>query len=629
MRQYWYTLWCIVFLCLSMICGMICFFLHNHTIDFSSLQQDVGAKPSVLLDHKGRVWGQFQIDKRSYVSLESIPEHLVQAFLVTEDRSFFVHPGISFRGILRSMIVNLIRGKRVQGASTITQQLVRLKFLHSKKTFTRKFKEQVYAILVEREWSKEQILEAYLNNVYFGYGIYGVQAAAQRFWGIDVSDISLDQSAVLASVMKSPRVYSPISEPENVLARRNLIVQMMYENKLINQQQKIDAQEQPLLIKDADTVMIAPHAKEMIRQMLEKQFGKDDLYRKGFIIQTTLDLDVQLVAQEAFEQHVKSLQRRLHANVDGGLVTLDTQTGAIRAMIGGADFKKSKWNRATQAVRQMGSVFKVFVYGAALEQGLNFWDVEIDEPFELTQHGSVWRPENYNRMFLGGMTRAFALSHSNNIVAIKTLLKTGIEHIIDLARRCHITAQMPSYPSLALGCLDVTVLETAAAFNVIPNYGWYVQPHIIAWVKDEFGQKVYKTTPRKTLAMSTIVASQLTRVLSFAIKRMKRLLPDGSFEGEAIGKTGTNNDCRTCWFCGATPDLTTALYVGCDNNQSLGEQVYGSRAAFPIWFKMHQKIAKIKTNFYYDPQLRNVYIDCLTGKESRDIHNPNVVALLA
>lgn len=372
MRQFIFVALFTFFLLASTLLGVICFVLHNHTIDFSALQQDVATKPSVLLDCQGRTWGYFQLDKRKYVALELMPEHLIQAFLVTEDRTFFQHPGISFRGILRSLAVNLIKGRRVQGASTITQQLVRLKFLSAKKTFSRKIKEQLYAILVEREWSKDQILEAYLNNVYFGYGIYGVQAAAQRFWGIDISQVSLDQAAVLASVMKSPRVYSPIHAPQEVQQRRNLILKMMNECKMIGSSQMLQAQNQLLQIKDPDTTTIAPHAKEFIRQMIESLVGKERLYTQGLTIQTTLDIDVQLSAQQAFVWHVANLKKKLHENVDGGLVTLDSKSGAMRAMIGGFNFHQSKFNRATQALRQMGSVFKVFVYGAALEQGFNF-----------------------------------------------------------------------------------------------------------------------------------------------------------------------------------------------------------------------------------------------------------------
>lgn len=620
-------LFAVLFL-LSSSFGSLCFFLHNHTIDFSSLQQDTQAKPSILLDHTGKEWGRFQLDKRKYVLLEAMPEHLIQAFLVTEDRAFFAHPGISFRGIVRSLLKNLYSGKKIQGASTITQQLVRLLFFDTKKTFTRKIKEQIYAILLEREWSKEQILEAYLNNVYFGYGIYGVQAAVHRFWNIDIADISPDQAAALASIMKSPWKYSPIHAPDNVMKRRNMILGMMRDYSMIDEKEYEQARQAPLLIKDPEQHCIAPHLKETIRIFLEGLVGKQAVYTQGFVIQTTLNIEMQQACKKAFEDHIVTLRLTMHEKTDGGLISMDVQTGEIRCLIGGYDFKKSKFNRALQAYRQMGSIFKVLVYGAALEQGLKFCDLEIDEPLELVSHGTLWAPNNYNNKFVGAMTRAYALSHSNNIVTIKTLLECGIEHVIDLARRCHILAPMKLYPSLALGCVDVTVLEAIGAFNVIVNHGKYVQPHFISWVKNNLGQKIYKAQVCQEQVLDSAICSQIVRVLTFGIKRLRKYFKLTSFGGDALGKSGTTNDSKTCWFAGATPELTTVIYVGTDQNESLGKNVFGSKTGFPIWFAFHEKIAKKATNFYYDPKLKPVSINWKTGLLSAESDNPEVVTLL-
>ena len=584
--------------------GIICFFLHNHTIDFSSLQQDTHAQSSVLLDCNGKVWAQFQRDKRSYVLLESIPQHVIDAFLVTEDRTFFSHPGVSVRGIVRSVIVNFCKGKKIQGASTVTQQLVRLLFLNNQKTFLRKIKEQIYAILVEREWSKEQILQAYLNNVYFGYGIYGVQAAAQRFWGIDIAQVSVGQAAVLASIMKSPYIYSPIHAQAKVLKRRNMILAMMKKFEYINQEEYQQSYDQPLCIKDPEAVTCAPHLKETIRIFMERLVGKHALYTQGFIIQTTLDSSLQQTAQDSFKNHIQHLRTTMHDQVDGGLITMDCVTGEIRCLIGGYDFSKSKFNRALQARRQMGSIFKIFVYAAALKQGLKFDDVETDEPIEMVQNGQLWAPRNYNRQFLGPMTRAYALSHSNNIVAIKTMLQAGVDHVIDLAKACHISSMIKPYPALALGCLDVTVLETVGAFNVIVNHGCFVQPHFIRWVKNNVGEKIYKTQVVKEQVMDSAIASQVARVLTFGIERLKRFYNVQNFDFAALGKTGTTNDSRICWFCGATPELSTAICIACDHNESLGQDIYSSKTAFPVWLKFCTKIAKPATNFYSDQNYR-------------------------
>ena len=617
-----------IFLMICMSFGIASFFLHNHTIDFSSLQQDTCAKSSILLDCNGKEWGRFQLDKRKYVLLESMPEHLIQAFLVTEDRSFFEHPGISFRGILRSMIVNVYSGKKVQGASTITQQLVRLLFFNAHKTLTRKIKEQIYAVLVERSWSKEQILEAYLNNVYFGYGVYGVQAAAQRFWGKDISEISLDQAAVLASVMKSPQKFSPIHAAKNVLSRRNLILGMMCDHAMISKQEFLQAQAQPLMIQEPEINNVAPHLKETIRVFMENLVGKEMLYTGGLVIQTTIDSAMQQASQQAFLSHVTMLRSSLHPNIDGSFIAMDVKTGEIRALIGGYDFKKSKYNRALQAKRQMGSIFKVLVFAAALEKGLKLSDVEIDEPCEWVCNGTLWAPRNHNDQFLGIMTRAYALSHSNNIVAIKTLLQVGVDAVINVARRCKISAVIKPYPSIALGCIDANTLEVAGSFNVIVNHGKYVQPHFISWVKNELGQKIYKSKFMQEQVIDPAIAGSIAHVLTFGMQRLKKRFQADWFSGQVLGKTGTTNDSRTCYFCGATPELTTAIYIGCDNNDSLGKSVFGSQAAFPIWLQFHQKIAKTGTNFYYDPKLHEHTINWRTGKDSHDFSNPDVVTLL-
>lgn len=618
----------VTFLFFCILFGAICYILHAKVIDLSPLQQESHGKPSILLDDQGREWGRFQLDRRKFVPLEVMPSFLIHAFLSVEDRDFFHHPGISFRGIVRSIFVNIYHGRKVQGASTITQQLVRLLFFDAVKTFRRKLKEQLYSLLIERQCSKEQILETYLNNVYFGYGIYGVQAASQRFWGKNIQDISVDEAALLAAIMRSPLKYCPIHAPLTAAKRRNLILKTMHQLGYISQEMHQHGIMQEVIIQDVEHNFIAPHLKETIRMFLEDLVGKEMLYGGGLVIQTTLNLETQQQAQRSFEQRLKKLKETVRADIDGGLISMEPTSGEIKALIGGYDFKASKYNRALQAYRQMGSVFKIFVYAAALEKGAHFYDVEVDEPLEIVQNKSVWRPVNNTNQFVGPITRACALSYSNNIVTIKTLLQIGVSSVIDVAKRCHIKSYMPPYPSLALGCVDVTPVEALGAFNVLANNGKYVEPHYIKWVKNNVGDKIYKSNPQKTQAIDPCVSGQIARVLSFSMKRLQRVIGEKWFGSEAFGKTGTTNDSRTCWFCGSTPDLTTAMYLGCDNNQSLGNKVYPSKTAFPIWFDIQSSIAKKKTTFYYDPRLKEVYIDWKNGKKSHDINHHDVVPLL-
>lgn len=614
------------FLSVAFIGGSLVFLISSRAIDFSVLENYNPGQPSILLDDQGREWGRFQLDRRKFVALEEMPESLLHAFLATEDHKFYEHRGLSIRGIIRSVAVNIYHRKKVQGASTITQQLVRLLFFDAKKTFIRKVKEQIFSLLVEFQFTKEQILEMYLNHVYFGHGIYGVQAAAQRFWNKSVSDLDLDEAAVLAGMVRSPTYYSPISFPVACQKRRNTVLSLMKRRGFIDPEICEQAQLIPLQIQQPEIDLIAPHLKETIRIVLEEQLGKQQLYSGGLTIQTTINYDTQKIAQKSFYDHLTQLRSTLSKDVDGGLLSIARATGEIKALVGGYDFTVSKWNRAMQAKRQMGSIFKPFVYVAALEHGASFLDVEIDEPFEMKLGNQVWVPQNNTNKFIGQSTLARALSYSNNIIAIKTLLKVGVQAVIEMARRIHVATDLQPYPSLALGCVDTTLEQAVGAFNIFANNGIYVEPHYIRWVKNKFGVKIYKVDPVKEHVIDSKISGQVLKVLGLGMTRLKRT--DQWFGGDAIGKTGTTNDSKTCWFCGSTPELTTGIYVGNDNNRSLGRKVYGSKVAFPVWFNFSKQVTKDIQHFYYDPTLQEVTVDGRTGLFSHDKRNPELISLL-
>lgn len=613
------------FACLS---GAFIFVVHSRCVDFSVLENYNPGQPSILLDDNGREWGRFQLDRRKFVSLTNMPQSLLNAFLATEDHKFYEHHGLSIRGIIRSALVNLYHRKKVQGASTITQQLVRLLFFDAKKTFVRKVKEQIFSLLVEFQFTKDQILETYLNHVYFGYGIYGVQAAAQRFWNKDVQDLTLDEVAVLAAMVRSPGRYSPISSPLNAEKRRNTVLRLMQRRGFIDDATCLQAQSIALQVKNPEIDFIAPHLKETIRIFLEEYVGKQQLYSGGLIIQTTINYDMQKAAQKSFYDHVTNLKGTLSKNIDGGLLSIVPTTGEIKAFVGGYDFSKSKFNRVIQAKRQMGSIFKPFVYATALEYGASFIDVEIDEPIEIKRGNQTWTPQNTTKQFIGVCTLARALSYSNNIIAIKTLLKIGAENVIAMARRVHLDSELQPYPSLALGCVESNLEQAVGAFNVFVNNGVYVQPHYIRWVKDKLGVKIYKANPIKEQVMDSKISSQVLKVLGLGMNRLKKSIGAKWFGGDAAGKTGTTNDSRTCWFCGSTPELTTGIYIGEDDNQSLGQKVYGSQVAFPIWFTFSRQVTKFGKLFYYDPSLQEITIDGKTGLISHDKDNSELISLL-
>ena len=468
-------------------------------IDFSALEHYHPGKPTIVLDDQGNEWARFQLDRREPIPLAAMPSQLINAFLAAEDWNFFAHNGISFKGIVRSLVVNLYHGKKMQGASTITQQLVRLLFLDARKTMGRKLKEQLYAILVEQQFTKEQILQLYLNNVYFGCGIYGVQAACHRFWNKDVADISVSQAATLAGVMRSPAQYCPLLCPLSSQNRRNVILSQMRKLNFISQDEYDQARAVPLTLVNAPETQVGLHAKEMVRQFLEELVGKEQLYSGGLTVHTTLNCSLQQHAEQEFVKQVKKLRKEFFENLDGALISIEGATGEIKALVGGVDFATSSFNRAIQARRQAGSIIKPILYAAAVAQGMSFADTEIDEPMEIVQEGNVWAPQNYNHRFSGQMTLAYALSHSNNMVAIKTLLKIGPPAVVALATACGIRGPLYPYPSLALGCVDVTLKEAVAAFNVFAHNGIYVEPHIIRSVKDQWGKKIFKAEVPKNL----------------------------------------------------------------------------------------------------------------------------------
>ncbi len=609
-------------------CGALVCFYHHYHIDFTTLATYNTGKPSVLLDDEGQEWARFQLDWRDPISLKEVPQHLIDAFIAAEDWAFFTHSGISIKGIIRSMWVNLQRGYRAQGASTITQQLVRLLFFDTSKTFTRKLKEQCMAIIVEKNYTKEQILETYLNHVYFGCGIYGIEAAAQRFWGKSVRDVTIDEAAVLAGIMRSPARYNPLLRPLSSQQRRNNILALMLKLNFIDQQAYQKAIDTELTTVKVLQTPCAPHLQEHIRLTLEARLGKKMLYTGGLTIQTTLNKKAQHAAQDAFHRQCAQLKKTVHATIDGGLITIDTASGAIRALAGGYDFKESKWNRALQARRQMGSTFKPLIYACALQQGMTFSDTCLDEPITFDDGSNCWSPGNYHGKFEGEMTLARALSRSNNIIAIKTLLRVGYDPVIKLAHTCGISSTINAFPSLALGCVDSTVKEVVGMFNIFANNGVYVEPYAIAWFKDPFGKKIWRHKVTTTPALDPTVCAHVTKVLELGINRMRSSSAGPWLNTAVISKTGTTNDWRTCWFVGATPDYTTALYIGRDDNKPLGVNAWPSKTAFPIWLTLHRALPITHTLFAHANGLRTTYINEWSGRTT-SAHDPQALAIFA
>lgn len=611
------SIFIVIIIMSAFISGALFFIVHNHTIDFSILSQYNTARPSLLLDDEGNEWGKFRLDRRDPVDGTRLPQHLINAFIAAEDWDFFRHSGISWKGIIRSIAVNIYHGRKAQGASTITQQLVKLLFFDSQKTFTRKIKEQLYAILVELQLTKEQILYAYLNHVCFGCGIYGVEAACQRFWSKHAHEVSVQEAATLAGIIRSPARYCPLVYPLSAQKRRDVILGKMKHLGFISEQDYQQMLAQTVVVKDKQCDTFAPHIKEMLRVQLEGIVGKTALYSGALRVQTTINSKMQEAAQQAFSTEIAKLRKEFGDDLDGGMIVLDCKTGEIKALVGGFDFTASKFNRAMQARRQIGSTLKPLIYACALEQGMTFADTEIDEPTEWLQNNTVWAPKNYNKKFNGQITLAYALSHSNNIVSIKTLLRVGAPAIINLAKKCRIKTNFHTYPSLALGCVDTTLCEAAGMFNVFANDGVYVEPHILSWIKDRWGTRSYKTIPECERVLDSSIAGQVKAVLCLGPERVKKMYgPQNWVKSEVMSKTGTTNDSRTCWYVGSTRTLTTAVWVGLDDNRPMGNDVYPIRTALPIWLSFNRAIEQKEEIFSYDPSLKKAVIDERTGAPS-------------
>lgn len=586
------------------------FYLGTHRlIDLSALENYNPGRPSVVLDDQGNELFRFQFERRELIPYARIPKRVIHAFISAEDQQFFTHFGISPRGIVRSALVNIAHGRKVQGASTITQQLAKLMFFTSERSFRRKIKEQLLALFLEWRFTKEQILEAYLNHVYFGDGVYGIQAAAQRYWGVSVDQLTVAQSATLAAILPSPeRLYNLLSRPENVFKRRNVVLKLMFDQGYLDRRSYELAVREPYEVISERDKKGAVHVRELVRQMCERMVGHDALFTGGYVIQTTINATAQRNAERLFDAHVSMLRKSVEPKLDGGLLCIENVTGGIKALVGGYD-PASKFNRAVQARVQMGSMFKPVLYATFVEGGGRFDETRIDEPLSI----NGWEPKNVTEEFEGTMTLANALMTSNNIVAVKLFIEQGPEKVISGAKRVHLPGPFPPYPSLALGCTECAPIHAAAMINVFANQGIYVEPQLVLWVKDRWGNKIWRARPVQERAFSWQVSSQVARGLQLATDNLKHKLPAWELKGQSLGKTGTTNEQRVCWFAGATPTHSTAIYLACDDNRSLEGRLFSAFHVTPLWVKFNATIENPRTVFVFDPTLERKVINRRSG----------------
>ncbi len=514
------------------------------------------------------------------VRLEQLPPYVPNAVIAIEDRRFRSHFGLDPLGLVRAVYVNLTSGNLVQGGSTLTQQLAKNLFLEPDRTLKRKVQELVLSIWLEAKFSKDEIMEMYLNRVYYGSGAYGIDAAARRYFGKSARLLTIAEAATLAGVLKAPSRYSPTRNPDLAEARAQLVLTAMNREGFISDKEAASALAAPATAVRRYVTASENFAADYVMDMLPHYVGSFD---GDIIVDTTIDLNMQHAAEEALRTAI-SENRTKYGVAQGAVVTLDT-AGAIRAMVGGADYSKSQYNRAVYAKRQPGSAFKPFVYLSALESGMTPETVRQDQPIRFKN----WTPQNYTKKYYGPVTLTQALAMSLNTVAARLTYEVGPKTVAKTAKRLGITSDMKPNLSIALGTSEVTPLEIAGAYVPFSNGGYGVLPHIIRRIKTVDGKQLYS---RKGDGPGRVVDRQYVRQMN---AMMSETLLTGTGKKAQLGdhrpaggKTGTSQDFRDGWFIGYTGNLTTAVWLGNDDNSPTKKATGGSLPAL-IWKNTMEK----------------------------------------
>jgi penicillin-binding protein 1A len=599
----------IVVVIIVLICIPIGGFLGFYSFfsrDLPSTDALISVKPwtrTVIYDVHGHLIKAFYEQDRAITRLDEMPQHLSNAFIAVEDRKFYRHWGLNVFAIGKALTEDILARRIVRGASTITQQLARNLFLTQEQTLTRKIKEAILAIQIERHFTKDEILSMYLNQIYFGEGAYGVEAAARRFFGKQVSELSLAECTLLAGLPRNPSAYSPRRHFDTAKQRQAIVLASMTEMGMITASEAAQAKNDTLRILQAEKAEVGAYFTENVRRILEHRYGAAALYREGLRVHTTVDLALQELAERALEQNLRAMEKRLRYEardtlgnnqiegtstpyIQGALVAIDPQTGYIKAMVGGRDFSESSFNRATQAKRQPGSAFKVFVYTAAIDNGITTCDIIMDDPIvvEMPADTSVWRPQNFGETFHGPVTVREALSRSINIPAVKVADRIGQSTVITYARRMGIRSPLEPYLSIALGAFEVTLLELTSAVGVLATSGIRAEPISITSIETRDGRILERNQPRLSEAISAQTAYVVTSILESVVDEgTGASVRARGIRRTLAGKTGTTDEYGDAWFIGYSPDLVTGVWVGFDEKRSMGEKETGARVALPIW----------------------------------------------
>ncbi len=559
---------------------------------------------TTIYDKNNNVVDILEVDSRDAVKLEDVSPYVKEAFLAIEDKKFYSHHGLHFKGIIRAVLTNFLKGKATQGGSSITQQLAKNAFLTPERTFSRKVKEAILTYQIERTYTKDEILERYLNEIYFGSGSYGIKNAADQYFRKDPKDLNIAEAALLAGIPNRPTKYDPNRSLENALHRQQIILKEMFEDGRITKEEYEEALAYKFELENEENVKNVPENTSIIYNRRPKKaynnpelttivenylaeiYDDEQIYSSGLKIYTTIDLDYQKVARDTFNAYPYFKNKE----INGAMVTLDPFTGGIVSIVGGKNFKAGNFDRATMARRQLGSSFKPFVYLKALESGYEPYSVVVND---FVAYGK-WAPKNFDGRYTFNSTLVNSLNLSLNIPAVKLMDAVTVEAFKEeMTDKIKLTSEVQNLTT-ALGSVDSTPVNTAANFSIFVNGGYIVKPNIIREIRDNQDILIYVADIEKVKAFDSVDVSVITAMLKSVVSNgtaTKARVYDKS--GRPIqqgGKTGTTNEHRTAWFVGITPEYVTVCYIGRDDNKPMYGKMTGGSAVAPMWGRYYQTL---------------------------------------
>jgi penicillin-binding protein 1A len=547
--------------------------------DVRGLASYTPSETSHIYDVKGKHLASLHGEaNREVLPLNDISPHLKRAVLAIEDSSFFSHSGVNFVSVGRALRRNSDQGGTVEGGSTLTMQLVKNLFLSPKRVFSRKIAEAVLAMRIEQVFPKDKVFELYLNQAYWGHNNYGAETAAQSYFNKSAADLNLAESALMAGLVQAPEALSPFIDRKSAIERQHVVLRRMRDLKWITIEEEDAARKFPLKFGKIRSFSGSeiPYVTESVVNELTKKFGRDAILKGGMRIQSTIDTTMQRTAEDTVRRYAGIYADQM------ALVSVDPRTHYVKAMVGGIDYKKSQYNRATQALRQPGSAFKPFVYYAAFASGKYAPNSTVmDTPVGYPDGYEMYYPQNYDRSFAGAMTVRRALEMSRNIPAVKLGQEVGLNKIVEICRSIGIKSPMDPVISLPLGSVDVTPLEMATAYSTFASYGWYSDATFIVQVTDSNGNVVLDNRPKPRLVLDPWSAAATNDVLQSVVT--SGTATQAQIGRPAAGKTGTTSSERDVWFVGYVPQLSTAIWIGNDDYTRMASGTTGGQNVAPIW----------------------------------------------